>query len=196
MRKHIAAFIAAAVVGILAGVNPAAAQTYFYAVKFICGTEAPNPTFDLPKELPVKPGNYATLINMDYLSSGEISDEGDYIIYVEYGASPVTKASGQFTLSPLTPVPVDCQQIVNILLAQKQTLPNKFIIGTMSFSFPKPAAVTAIYTTQGCSSFGSTGSTAPGSVVIPSTKPVCSGPMSIEVVPVSPIVEFPLTGGQ
>ena len=35
-----------------------------YSVKFICGDQPANPNLHLPSEPPVKPGNYATAVNI------------------------------------------------------------------------------------------------------------------------------------
>ena len=35
-----------------------------YSVKFICGDQSANPNLHLPSEPPVKPGNYATAVNI------------------------------------------------------------------------------------------------------------------------------------
>ena len=35
-----------------------------YSIKFICGDQSANPNLQLPSEPPVKPGNYATAVNI------------------------------------------------------------------------------------------------------------------------------------
>src|SRR5262249_31796514 len=70
-------------IAVLADSNSASAQsaappTAVYAVKFVCGTEAPTNVIAPPAEQNVKPGNYATVINVEYLSFPAGSTDGSY----------------------------------------------------------------------------------------------------------------------
>src|SRR5271169_5563217 len=81
-RKAIIAFIIGGIVA-LVSLQPALAQTTSYAVKFVCGTLAPTTALTAPSELQVKPGNYATVINMEYLATNTALMSGTYQVWVE-----------------------------------------------------------------------------------------------------------------
>jgi hypothetical protein len=203
MRKYFAA-LAAAVLAI-AGAQTTIAQTFpnqnFYAVKFICGTLAPSNLFP-PEESDAKPGNYATQINLLFISTcgGEACiDNGPIYISGEEPSGKVFGAQLFFAgLIDNIAKKINCTDIMDPFVKSGYKPP--FVTGYLIFNYEKPVNITAIYTSQACTSFGSPGSnsTTPGSVVIPPTRPVCSGPVSIEVVPQGRAVADvgTVTGGQ
>jgi hypothetical protein len=69
MKKYFAALMAAAI-AFLVGAQAASAQTTInvYAVKFVYGVQKPISSFTAPQEPVVKPGNYATLVNVEYVA--------------------------------------------------------------------------------------------------------------------------------
>src|SRR5260370_23453641 len=66
MKKYAVLVIAG--LGVMAAIGQARAQgtsSYVYSVKFVCGLQAvPSSQFPPPHEPTVKPGNYATAINV------------------------------------------------------------------------------------------------------------------------------------
>ena len=70
MRKIVFfAMIVGGLVGLLRPQVASARSQSIYAVKFVCGAQAPaSADVTLPAEPPVKPGNYATKINVELLS--------------------------------------------------------------------------------------------------------------------------------
>jgi hypothetical protein len=198
MKKALAALVGAVAVSILAGANPAAAQhvrDFNYAVKFVCGTEIPQPSFTVPQEPLVKPGNYATLINIEYLSTGTATDTMDWFVVVDapYLFSRASQ-TGLDQLVPFQPTEFDCESIANLTGDTNAHPP--FISGYLNIFLDRPAVITAVYSSQGCTSFG-VPSTVTGSTV-PSGRPNCVGPVTVQVVPQSPVqVDRPtVTGGQ
>lgn len=178
MRKLIAMILTIAGVAALAGVAPASAQEAptVYAVKFVCGTQRPVAGIAAPVEPPVKPGNYATVINIEALPGlstdplGEVSVAGSTLI-------------GLFTTLPFAneyqTIDITCTDIVR--MAGKAAGSATFITGYYNIRTTSPLSVSAVYSSQGCTFL------LPGATALP---PFCSGPTSIDVVPQQPVI-FP-----
>jgi len=93
-------------------------RRFIYSVKFICGlqTTAPNPAV-APSEPPVKPGNYATAVNVhNFHSSVDVTFKKKAVI-----ANPESQPKGPISglvadvLNPNQAEEVDCDDIVRLL---------------------------------------------------------------------------------
>jgi hypothetical protein len=149
-------------------------QPCVYSVKFICGDQGPIPNLRPPREPPVKPGNYATAVNIHNFHL----DQQAVILKSAVIALPESQKPGQpsqprtVALGPGQAFEIDCSDIVS-LFPSSPALPA-FIKGFVELrgspGAPFPTlSVTAVYTAQ-----ATTGG------------PVTSRPVSIEVVPVQP----------
>jgi hypothetical protein len=152
-----------------------------FPVKFVCGVQRPNAGLTSPAEPPVKPGNYATVINIESLTgspANAVPVTVNWSVSIPGLTSPATGAAlslGQFE----TTGDITCAQIARAL---STVATNGFITGYVnivgsvpSSSDTEPAlAVTAVYTSQGCT-FPFIGSLVPALG--------CSGAVSIDVVP-------------
>jgi hypothetical protein len=143
-----------------------------YSVKFVCGQQAPDP---LSFEPPVKPGNYATAVNVhNYHNSQQVPIRKKAVI-----ALPEDQPPGQISqfvglvLKPDQALEIDCQDISHLLTAAGTKLPQ-FIKGFVEVISPLPLSVTGVYTAQGCD------------FANPAVPPTCSGPVSIDVVTEQP----------
>jgi hypothetical protein len=153
--------------------TPAAA---IYPVKFVCGTQAPIRGQTAPAEPPVKPGNYATVINIEAL----VNDvQVASIVSVANSTSKPVSGPG-FGLLVNQTRDITCADISKAIGTSAP-----FITGFINISPANALTVTAVYTSQGCTF------ALPGILPIP---PVCSGPTSIEVVPQQSVLP-PLGGG-
>ena len=188
MRSALILSLVTAGIAVLANSHSASAQsaappTAVYAVKFVCGTEAPTNVIAPPAEQNVKPGNYATVINLEYLAFPDAgSAVGAYQVSVDRppNKSPLTGLA----LTSSEPFDIDCADIAKLA---NVTSSDPFIIGYVNFYFFVPINITAIYTSQGCT-FGSTTPSTNGVGQRPTT---CLGPVSIEVVPQQQVVLNP-----
>ena len=176
MRKVI--FLAIIVGGLAGLLRPQAASAQFiqvnvFAVKFVCGRQGPASTdLNLPAEPPVKPGNYATKINIELLSPLSITDFGASVSWQVSIPGGGHKSGPAFSLTQFQTVDITCAEIVHAAFPGP-AVPPKFINGYVNVitSVIRTLAVTGVYTSQGCS-FGDEGE-----------PPTCTGPVSIEVVP-------------
>ena len=146
-----------------------------YSVKFICGVQPATPSLHAPSEPPVKPGNYATAINIHNYHLDQTAN----IVKTAVIANPENARSlGQIsssrtiTLPPGRAFEIDCSDIV-ALFGTTIPLPA-FIKGFVELRAPPPGSlpllsVTGVYTAQ---------------QAIAGAAP--SGPVSIEVVQVQP----------
>ena len=136
-----------------------------YSIKFICGDQPPMPNLRPPSEPPVKPGNYATAINIHNFHQIPVTIQKSAVI-----ANPEAHQFGQVSTPRVIRVgPGQAFEIDSLFQPQLAPLPP-FIKGFVELrgSFPT-LSVTAVYTAQ-----ATTAGTAP------------SAPVSIEVVPVQP----------
>lgn len=186
MRKAMPIALIGAGILLLSTVCPSFAQSRIAAgsvlpVKFVCGRQAPNFNLTAPAEPPVKPGNYATVINLENLTSNSDTGAGIPVairwnVSVPGLATPASGATitglGQFATADIT-----CADIASAVKT-----PNGFITGYVNIIPVGPSvtttpniAVTAVYTSQGCS-FPIL------STLVPAL-PTCSGPVSTKVIP-------------
>jgi len=143
-----------------------------YSVKFICGDQPPLPNLRPPSEPPVKPGNYATAVNVHnfHLNQETVIQKSAVIALPENQQPRPISSTRTVTLGPGLAFEIDCSDIVS-LFPPLPPLPP-FIKGFVVLrgspaGGPFPTlSVTAVYTAQA--------TTPPG------------GPVSIEVVPVQP----------
>lgn len=177
MRKvALLAIIVGASIGLLRPEN-ASAQS-IYAVKFVCGRQAPLNNVTPPVEPPVKPGNYATKVNVELLSPTSPANGGPVATWNFSLAGDGLSASVPISLSQLQTIDFTCSSIVN-LAGKSPNVPSPlppFIEGYVNI-IANPGvqlAVTGVYTSQGCTFPLTTFAVVP---------PICSGPVSIEVVP-------------
>jgi len=147
-------------------------QVPIYSAKFLCGFSAASfSKGNLPAEPPVKPGNYATSINIHNYNDFPVSICKKAVLAPSERCLTNPTAThclppliGKFVTLPLHPdqaFEVDCTDIVNLLnpvLPAGTTLPP-FIKGFLEIvvlpGFPAPQAtaplsVTGVYTAQGC----------------------------------------------
>ena len=141
-------------------------------MKFICGQQLPDPQSFEP---PVKPGNYATAVNVhNYHNSQQVPIRKKAVI-----ALPEDQPPGQISqfvglvLKPDQALEIDCEDIARLLTTAGTKLPP-FIKGFVEVLSPQPLSVTGVYTAQGCN-FSN-----------PAVPPTCSGPVSVDVVPEQP----------
>lgn len=134
---------------------------FIYSVKFVCGMQtfptglAATAVFQPPKEPPVKPGNYATSVNIhNYLPTDAT------VPFCKKAVVALTEADTHKQPGPVSPViqeqlgpnqamAVTCSDIVG-LYPPGTTLPPLFIEGFVEIFSPLPLSVTAVYTSQSC----------------------------------------------
>lgn len=113
---------------------------YIYSVKFICGLQT-LPSREPPREPPVKPGNYATAINIHNYHGGQVATFKKAII----ANGMISPIKSQIMTSNQA-IKIDCTDIVNML-----TPPfPPFIEGFVEFGSTKQLSVAAVYTSQTC----------------------------------------------
>jgi hypothetical protein len=146
-------------------------QQFVYSVKFLCGIQ-PNGVSAPPLEPSVKPGNYATAINIhNFHQKLDVSFCKKAVVALPEDQPPATP--GRFVnllLGPDRAVEVDCSDIAKLL--QSGAVLPPFIKGFVEVRSPQQLNVVAVYTAQICHSPGSVGS--------------CQdslGELSLEVVP-------------
>lgn len=166
MVKGRALALIGALVTVLTVVGSARAQTAptpIYPVKFVCGTQAPLLGLKAPAEPPVKPGNYATVINIEALASN---------VQV---ATIVSLANGKPVSGPSFGLLLDqTEDITCADISRAMGASAPFITGFINISPASALSVTAVYTSQGCEFSQREKANFP---------PECGGPTSIEVVP-------------
>jgi hypothetical protein len=150
-----------------------------YSVKFICGDQAHLPNLRPPSEPPVKPGNYATAINIHNFHLDQVAfiEKSAVIALPESQQPRPISSTSTLELPPGLAFEIDCSDIVSLFLPSTAPLPP-FIKGFVVLRglpaggpFPPlpTLSVTAVYTAQATTPI-----------------PPPSGPVSIEVVPVQP----------
>jgi hypothetical protein len=171
MAKARAITLIGALTAILTVVGSARAQTAaiasvpIYTVKFVCGTQAPLLGLKPPAEPPVKPGNYATVINVEAIAN-DVQVTGSVSV-----ANGNTVSQSGFGLSLYQTRDITCADISKVVGSSAP-----FITGFINISPARALSVTAVYTSQGCNF-------PPRWSADFSPTPVCAGPTSIEVVP-------------
>jgi hypothetical protein len=188
MRKAMPLALIGAGTLLLSAVGTSSAQSNSAAqvipVKFVCGTQRPNANFTAPAEPAVKPGNYATVINIEALSSVTNTSGAPEPTNIVWTVSMpgVTGAPGA-PLTGLTQYATGDITCSDIATAVKNVATQGIITGYVNLgSNPVSAlAVTAVYTSQGCT-FPILGTLVPGLG--------CTGPVSIDVVPQGSLANF------
>jgi hypothetical protein len=160
---------------VLTMVGSARAQTLtptpIYTVKFVCGTQAPLLGLKPPAEPPVKPGNYATVINVEGLANN-VQVTGNVSV-----ANGNTISHSGFSLSLYQTRDITCADISRAIGGSAP-----FITGFVNISPASSLSVTAVYTSQGCDFSQRQTADFP---------PVCGGPTSVEVVPQQSVTPSP-----
>jgi hypothetical protein len=145
-----------------------------YSVKFVCGLQQPNPQLIPPSETPVKPGNYATAVNLhNFHNNRDVVIRKKAVIANSENQQPgLISPFKTLVLIPDQALEIDCPDIVALLSASGTSLPP-FIKGFVEIQSSQTLSVTGVYTAEPC---------------VPSPVPgVCApGPVSISVTPVTP----------
>ncbi len=189
MQSIIRVLLAIAVLGSTVYLGQARAQTapqYIYSVKFVCGLQRlGSNNFKPPGEPPVKPGNYATAVNVhNFHSDREVVFDKKAVIALperQTQRGPVSTVKHDL-LGPNQALEVDCTDIVSLFSsAGSNTVLPPFIKGFVEIVSPVQLSVTGVYTAQTCRNPKVTATTAFGN---------CSqlGELDLEVVPHSPFV--------
>jgi hypothetical protein len=141
--------IVAAALAIMAAIGQARAQagtpSYVYSVKYVCGLQIIASTqFRPPAEPPVKPGNYATAINIHNYHTKETSIATKAVV----AGGQIGKLAGRGML-PNQALNLSCAQIVAMIPPTTAPLPM-FIEGFVEIVSPVQLSVAAVYTSQTC----------------------------------------------
>ena len=113
-----------------------------YMVKFVCGYVAYQPTGEEP---PVKPGNYATAINIDnYTTDRQIITKRVHVHYREGQPVPPVFAHKSAVIYPWRVLEIDCTDI----WALTGTNPGTFLKGMVHIGTGIKLPVAAVYTAQ------------------------------------------------
>jgi hypothetical protein len=158
MKKIIVTVIAAVVLAASLGSAKADPTTppFVYSVKFLCGLQTlGSQAFTPPKEPPVKPGNYATAVNVHNFHSspnGVVFCKKAVVALPErvFPRGPVSRFKAD-KLEPNQALEVDCSDIVTLFAETPGTAPlPRFIKGFVEINSPVELSVTAVYTAQTC----------------------------------------------
>ncbi len=140
-------------------------NAFFYSVKFLCGLEQPPTGIKPPQEPPVKPGNYATAVNVHNFHSLNLCVSKKAVV-----ANPESLSQGpispfrQMFLRPDGAFEIDCTDIVSLLGTALP--PVSFIKGFVEIQSPVQLSVTGVYTTQTCQTSTTGGCTSLGQLAI------------------------------
>jgi hypothetical protein len=144
----------------------AAGKICVYSVKFICGTQNPVSTAP-PVEPPVKPGNYATAVNIQNFHAAATKISLRAVVANPAGtATGAISAASSIGLVPYQGLEVDCAQIV-ALLKRTDPQPPPFIKGFVDIQSTVILSVVGVYTAE---QIGGNG----------------KAPVSVDVVPQTP----------
>ena len=153
MKKY--AVIVIAALSVMAAVGQARAQgttLFVYSVKFVCGVQGvPSSQFPPPHEPTVKPGNYATAINVHnyHVATAGTSLRKKAVIALPESVNPRGRIStivGE-KLGANQALTVDCNEIAKLFVGV--ALPP-FIDGFVEIVSPVQLSVAAVYTSQTC----------------------------------------------
>jgi hypothetical protein len=130
-------------------ISPPPRARFSYPVKFICGIEADQEC----RCGPVRPGHYATEINIYNFNSREVGIEKRIVPLVLAGAvrgreSSVarTAAVDKIVLPPHAATMDDCCRIAELLLGGPPSQPQTLTLGFLEIVSPVELQVTAVYT--------------------------------------------------
>ena len=152
-----AVWLPAITVAVLGSASPAAAQMIFlnHSVKFVCGTQLPAP--NLPGEPVVKPGNYATEINIHNIQFSQQPAIKSLVLVVKdgepIGREPRVQPPSPFLVVQMPPrnaMMDDCNQIWEMAFPGGPPPPNPMplTIGYLSIISLMELDVDAVYTAQ------------------------------------------------
>jgi len=184
MKKYIMLAIAASVLMVFLGEARAQPSGFpIYSVKFVCGLQTIASTqFKPPAEPPVKPGNYATLINIHNFHSNTTGAPVPLlkkaVVSIPESQLPKSSPTSRLLTEQLAPnqaIDVDCREIMRLLATATPPVPagTTFITGFVEIQSVSgaPLSVTAVYTSQTC-------------ISTPGTPPCAKlGELDMEVVP-------------
>lgn len=125
---------------------------FIYSVKFVCGLQTlPTNTqqFPPPQEPPVKPGNYATSINIHNIFETE-----NFIFTKAVIAGGIVGPFTGLVLGPNRAIVIDCTQIFRMLGGVPVT--QTFIEGFVEIGSRTKLSVASVYTSQTCLNPGPT----------------------------------------
>ena len=138
-------------------VPPCAPTGYVYAVKFVCGTQ---PECDCHCG-PVRPGRYATEVNLLNPSSKEVSVLKRFVPVVLAGAplgreprSVGPRAEDKIVLPPHSATMDDCCRIHELLFGATGGAASTLNIGYLEITASAELVVTAVYTVSGLDAGG------------------------------------------
>jgi hypothetical protein len=152
-----AVIVPAVALAVLGSASPARAQMTLlnHSVKFVCGTQLPTP--NLPGEPTVKPGNYATEINIHNIQFSQTRVIKSVVLVVDrgqpVGREPEAQAPRGFvavTMGARFAMMDDCNKLWDMAFPGGAPPPNPMplIIGYLSILSPVEIDVDAVYTTQ------------------------------------------------
>lgn len=119
-------------------------KKFSYAAKFVCGDMKLDGTLRPPKETPVKPGNYATAINVHNPHNLDVPILKKAVLALVEPNQGVPGQIRDFRLRPDGAFEIDCPDIINLLGGQAN-LPN-FIKGFVVIYSPLELDVVGVYT--------------------------------------------------
>ena len=145
-------------VALLSAAQPAAAQTPFfsYSVKFVCGSQPDNTPEPIPGEPVVKPGNYATEINIHNIQFAPLQIFKSVLVLVENGQPIGREPNFQgprgnvvVPMGPNTAMMDDCNQIWRMVFPMNPPpSPMPLFIGHFQILSTADLDIDAVYTTQ------------------------------------------------
>lgn len=153
---------------------PGGSYMWSYSTKFICGTELPNP-LSAPGEPPVKPGNYATDINIhnpnyqnDVLFKKMVIIVGETSDRVPFAQrEPETAAPGKFVTVDLRPdyaTMDDCRALTALANQTGATGAGGFMVGYLVVLSRLDIDIDAVYTAEVYSGAGATNVAIPAGI--------------------------------
>jgi len=139
--------------------TPIQRSAFLYSVKFLCGLEPPPTGIKPPQEPPVKPGNYATTINVHNFGTAQVNICKKAVVAFSelQGPQKLISPFKNFPLIPDGAFEIDCTDIASFFPAG---LPP-FVEGFVEIRSPVQLNVQAAYTScipssvaAGCTSLG------------------------------------------
>jgi hypothetical protein len=154
-------------------------NAFFYSVKFLCGLEPLQPNLKPPQEPPVKPGNYATSINVHNFRNLSLCISKKAVIAPpEIQPTQLIGPFRPFKLVPDGAFNIDCADIQSLFPAGVGFPP--FIEGFVEIQSTVQLNVQAVYTSctpssaaAGCASLGGLEVVPEPFYTAPSTSRVC-----------------------
>ena len=131
------------------------APTFVYSVKFLCGlqtTPSSSQLFPPPTEPAVKPGNYATAVNVHNFHRRDVVFVKKAVLALPELQGPPNQP-GPFVkgiLGPDQALEVDCTDIVKELTPPGIISGTTFIKGFVEIVSPAELSVVGVYTSQTC----------------------------------------------